>query len=107
MDPFIHRGRVQAQGGGVEESVPWAQDQPPTAREGHEMLNALEVRLTARESACRAEAFRQAHEYIDRAARVGGSHAPDRKSYPAPPRKDQRRVDIEVLKGIAFVPDES
>jgi hypothetical protein len=28
-----------------------------------------------------------------------------KKSFPNPPRPDQRRVDIEVHKGKAFVPD--
>ena len=43
-----HRGRFQAQGGGIEESVPWDQDDPPTARQGHRMLTGLKYRRQGR-----------------------------------------------------------
>ncbi len=43
---MTHRGRIQAQGGGIEESVSWCQnDTPPTKTEGLEMIDILENRL--------------------------------------------------------------
>lgn len=68
------------------------------------MLEELRARLTSKEREAREQAFEQAHRFIDNAARVGGV-GPTTRSYPQPPRKDQRRVDIEVIKGIAFTPD--
>lgn len=44
-----HRGRVQAQGGGTEKSVAWAQDHPPTLSDGLRMMDELEGQLTKRE----------------------------------------------------------
>ena len=36
-----HRGRIQAQGEKLEESESWSQDEPPTGRDGLEMLKRL------------------------------------------------------------------
>jgi len=99
-----HRGRVQAQGAGVEESVPWVQPVPPTARNGHGMLTDLRAKLASSEQRYRESAFDEAHRFVDRTARNGGT-GPTKKSFPLKPRSDHRRVDIEVHKGLAFVPD--
>lgn len=98
-----HRGRVQAQGGGIEESEAWAQDVPLPVEEGHERLDVLREKLAPREQEMRADAFVSAHEFIDRAARDGGATAGTSKSYPTRPRRDKRRVDVVVIKGVAFV----
>ncbi|MCI0460549.1 MAG: hypothetical protein L0Z62_26645 [Gemmataceae bacterium] len=101
-----HRGRVQAQGGGVEIAESWDQDDPLLASEGHTKLDRLKSRLIPAEQKHREEAFREAHEFVDRAAATGvGACANTRKSFPRKPRRDHRRVDIEVHKGRAFVPD--
>ena len=68
------------------------------------MLEDLRNVLTAAEQRFREEAFRKAHDFVDRAAIVGGVGY-TKASYPQPPRRDHRRVDIEVQKGRAFVPD--
>lgn len=99
-----HRGRVQAQGGGTEESVAWAQDTPPTRSDGLRMLDQLAARLTASELTARQGAFAEARDFVDRAAQAGGV-GPVKKSFPHKPLRGGIRVDIEVQKGIAFVPD--
>lgn len=99
-----HRGRVQPQGGGTEKSVPWAQDTPPTAGDGQRMLDQLAAQLTSAELQARQDAFTEAREFIDRAAQAGGV-GPMKKSFPRKPVRGGIRVDIEVQKGIAFVPD--
>jgi hypothetical protein len=104
LDGAAHRGRVQAQGGGVEESVPWAQPRPPTARDGHRMLTDLHAKLAPSEQRHRESAFEQARQFADITAQSGGT-GPTKKSFPLKPRPDHRRVDIEVHKGLAFVPD--
>lgn len=110
MTAKAHRGRVQAQGGNVEESVDWGRDTSPPAAEGHAMLNELRAKLADREQGYRAQAFVEAHDGVDRTAAVGGipqdGRYPAGKSFPQPPRKDGRRVDIEVWKGKAFVSDD-
>ena len=99
-----HRGRVQAQGGGTEKSVPWAQSTPPTASDGQRMLDQLAAQLTDAELEARQAAFAQARAFINRAAQAGGV-GPVKKSFPAKPVRGGIRVDIEVQKGMAFVPD--
>jgi hypothetical protein len=46
MIEWKHRGRVQAQGGEAEESVPWAQINPPTESEGHTIMDKLQNKLS-------------------------------------------------------------
>ena len=99
-----HRGRVQAQGGGTEKSVSWAHDEPPTASDGQRMLDQLAAQLSPAELQARQDAFAQAREFINRAAQAGGI-GPIKKSFPRKPVRGGIRVDIEVQKGIAFVPD--
>lgn len=99
-----HRGRLQAQGGGVEESEAWARTTPLSATEAHKMLHALHSKLSPREQTYRDQAFKDAHKFINNAACCNGVRAQIRKSYPMPPRPDHRRVDIEVIAGEAFVP---
>jgi hypothetical protein len=101
-----HRGRVQAQGGGVEKSCPWAQKTPLTRDEGQQKVDTLEGGLTSKEKEGREEAFRQVRDYIDRVARAGGVDAPVSKTFPNRSRERSNiRLDIEVITGRAFVPD--
>src|SRR5262249_5922511 len=95
-----HRGRVQAQGGGTQKSVPWAQSSPPTASDGQRLLD----QLTDAELRTRQAEFAQARGFIDRAAKAGGV-GPVKKSFPLKAVRGGIRVDIEVQKEIAFVPD--
>ncbi|MEM0992399.1 MAG: hypothetical protein AAGI49_05145 [Bacteroidota bacterium] len=41
-----HRGRWQAQGGGLEESESWAQDEPLSKEDGQRLLNQLKEKLS-------------------------------------------------------------
>lgn len=104
-----NRGRVQAQGQNVEKSVDWGEDVVPRASQGHALLEQLLAKLTASEQAHREEAFSQAHVGVDQTARIGGipqdGRYPASKSYPQPPRRDGRRVDLEVWAGRAFQQD--
>lgn len=56
-----HRGRIQAQGNGVEKSVTWSQDEPLSREQGKTLLQQLKGQLSAKEHAERAE---QAERYI-------------------------------------------
>jgi hypothetical protein len=68
------------------------------------MLDDLAGQLTEAELRARQDAFAQAHEFVDRAAQAAGV-GPIKKSFPRKPVRGGIRVDIEVQKGIAFIPD--
>jgi len=68
------------------------------------MLRELRAKLPLAEQRPREEACEQAHAFVDKAAEAGGASSV-KKSFPVPPRRDHRRIDIEVNKGVAFVPD--
>lgn len=103
----LHRGRIQAQGAGTEESVSWAQDRPPTESDMLAMCEQLEGKLTRKELRDRERAFAELREHIRDAARSAGvSSVPNvRKSFPRTRRLRNARVDFEVLSGVACVPD--
>ena len=94
-----HRGRIQAQGNGVEKSVTWSQDEPLSREQGKTLLQQLKGQLSEKEHAERAEQFEQAERYIEGAT---GIPAPERRTFQNRKTKDVR-VDIEVLAGRAFV----
>lgn len=108
MADAAHRGRFQAQGGkgrGLQESESWAQELPLTAVDAHALLNKLRDRLSVADQQLRQTAFVQAHEYIDSALAAGGV-GPIKKTFPRGNlRKVDGRVDVEVIKGLAFVPE--
>jgi hypothetical protein len=62
--------------------------------------------LSPAEAVARETAFEQAHAFVDAAASAGGVDAYTPKSFPQPPNRGGIRVDIEVITGTAFVPDE-
>ena len=96
-----HAGRFQAQGkGGILESEPWDQKDPLRAVEGHRKLGALKYKLNKSEYLIISTAFQKAHEFVE-GARPNGV-GPTKQSWPQPPRRDQRRVDIEIQSGLAF-----
>jgi hypothetical protein len=66
-------------------------------------LTSVEERLSPAARARRAIPFKQARRFIDNARRAGGV-GPTKPSFPAgrPGENIDIRVDIEVLKGIAF-----
>ncbi len=97
-----HRGRLQAQGGRIEESVSWNQDEPPTRAEALDMLQELEHKLLPREQQLRASSFIKAKGFINNAAIKNGVDAQVHKSFKVKGTKDAR-IDIEVISGKAFV----
>lgn len=106
-DEPLHRGRIQAQGGGTEKSEPWAQVNPPTESEMLEKCDRLEAQLTPRERKDREQPLADLRQFIRRAARSGGVWAGGPpKSFPKRGSKDIR-VDLEVITGVACVPDDS
>jgi hypothetical protein len=96
-----HRGRFQAQGGSLQESEPWDEDQALRALKAHHLLEGLRLKIRPGEAEHRQEPFLKAHRFIDSAATSGGVGF-CKKSYVARGSRD-RRVDIEVQSGLAFV----
>ena len=99
-----HRGRVQAQGGGTEKSDAWAQKKPPSESQMLRKCDSLEQRLTPSEARDRAEPLQRLRNYIRNAAERGGVDAPLKKSFLKRGSRDIR-VDLEVIQGMACVPD--
>ncbi|WP_354686370.1 DUF6531 domain-containing protein [Cupriavidus necator] len=106
-----HRGRIQAQGPGYRDEgagdvEAWAQEEPLTAASGLAKLEALEGRMTKKQYLDRSQALARAKRFVVNASRGGGT-GPTRQSF----RNDEvivvngsERIDIEVQKGMAFVP---
>src|SRR5687767_1230497 len=103
-DQPVHRGRIQAQGGGTEKSESWAQGEAPTEDEMLAMCDRLEARLTSKEKKARREPLKQLRRYLRAAAQAGGVSAPVSKSFLQRGSKDVR-IDLEVIAGTACVPD--
>ena len=99
----LHRGRIQAQGGGTEKSVKWAQDDPLTMADAVVLMEQLKSKLTPAESKARHQAFAEAYEYVRRAHRAGGVGALQKKTFPGALATNAPRVDIEITSGIAFM----
>ena len=88
----------------MQESEAWAQDEPLTAVDAQALSTKLHDKPSTADQQLRQSAFAQAHAYIDSALAVGGV-GPIKKSFPRGKlRKIDGRVDIEVIKGLAFVP---
>jgi hypothetical protein len=100
VDSKKHRGRIQAQGGGLEESEPWSQDTPLTKAEGLTLLSRLKNKLAKSDLEKREKAFEKAERYISNAH---GIDAVKKKSFYASKKNKSIRVDVEVLGGQAFV----
>jgi len=100
-----HRGRWQAQGGGLERSAPWAQASPLTLTQGLALLNGLEVSLRPRDRKARAAFFEQARIFARRLASSGGISAANFPGRSFPTRNQPSsfpRVDLEIITGRAF-----
>ncbi|EKJ5338149.1 hypothetical protein ACTHEL_004581, partial [Vibrio parahaemolyticus] len=98
----MHRGRIQAQGHGLEESESWAISSPLSHADGLAKKAALKGKLSRRELTDRNDAFAKAKKFIDSAQRAGGVSAQVSKTYMVK-NDTQKRVDIEVRSGDAFV----
>lgn len=96
-----HRGRIQAQGGGLEESESWNQDEPLTKKDGLRMLRKLKEKLPPKEVEKRKKAFQSAERFIKNTK--GGLDARKGRSFYDDKKNKHVRVDIEILGGKAFV----
>lgn len=98
-----NRGRFQAQGWKLEESESWAQPEPLYLDQGIILLMALKGKIPPVERKKREKAFLACEEFMRRASLNGGITIfgkPVRKSFI---RNETERVDLEVLKGKAFL----
>ena len=96
-------GAIQAQGGGYQDSEPWSQTYPPTVSDGLSMLDALVARMPRRERNKRKIAIVRASTWIVRVGAAGGVGPPGR-SFLEPGARQGERIDVQINKGIAFVP---
>jgi hypothetical protein len=64
----------------------------------------LERKIPLAEAMIRKKAFEQARTFVQRAAANGGADAQVSISFPKGTKVKGIRVDIEVIKGKAFVP---
>ena len=108
--PLPHRGRFQAQGVDIALNngtiaKPWGVASPLPADQGHGKLDELKGMLTSGQQANRSTSFSLAHMYVKRAKASGGVNARWSRSCPQNKNdsEDDRRVDIEVLAGKAFI----
>ena len=100
-----HRGRFQAQGGGLEESENWAQEKPLSVNIALRLLRQLIAKLKPKDYERRRNEFAKAEQFVIEAGENGGIYAHKGKSFKVKGSKDER-VDIEVLGGKAFVPED-
>ena len=99
----LNRGRLQAQGAGVEKSCSWAEPQVPTKRDGGDYLDNLKGQLTPAELRVREICFDKALKWVNDAPTNGYVVVNQIKTsfQPYPPIKDIR-VDGELHSGAAF-----
>lgn len=105
VDPLglaAHRGRIQAQGSKLEESVAWNQNTPLTASDAKTKLNELKDKLSKKDLNARADAFKKAENFIESSCSCGGVDAQVSKTFMVKDTKHER-VDIEIIAGKAFV----
>lgn len=96
----MHRGRLQSQGGGLNDSKPWAQPAPLKHKTAIGMSHALEAMASSKEQKLRAVAHTKSRAFMH-AAKAAGGTGPTSKTYMV--KGDlHRRVDIEVRNGKAF-----
>ncbi len=99
-----NRGRIQAQGENLEQSESWAQDEPPTKKDGLSMLDKLKNKIPKFEAKKRDKAFAKAQKYIEQASKNGGLNASSFASFKVK-GNPKERIDIEVRTGVAFISD--
>jgi len=101
----LHRGRIQSQGNGIEDSEKWNFKNPISSKTAKIKTDILKNRHTKRQRNERIEAFEKAKKFIDISEIAGGVEVIDKpisKTFMVKGSKD-KRVDIEVKKGRAFV----
>ena len=76
-----NRGRVQAQGTHLEESVSWDTDEPVTVKDVQDKLEELKRKLSKRDLKDRKEAFEKAKNFIENGNNCNGLDAPISKTF--------------------------
>lgn len=99
----MNRGRIQAQGLGLEESEAWAQANVPLKSDGYNMITRLKGKLTEKELRIRQKPFDKVARLVANAP-IKGYDIFQQSFSPCPPIKDAR-VDVEVKAGRAFKND--
>lgn len=94
-----NRGRSQAKSNSIEESVSWAQDEPPSLEDGQKMIVELKNKLSSKELKKREKQFKKLERFIETAAENGGIEAPISRNFVNPKLKDGTRVDFELKAG--------
>ncbi|MDB9313890.1 hypothetical protein PN462_12325 [Spirulina sp. CS-785/01] len=111
--PTPYRGAVQAQGddipieGGYTRS--WAREQPVTDQEGLSFLAKIEAKCSESQKKERKRAFAKAQRFIENASQQGGV-GPESQPHSFQDSKrtiPNARVDIEIRKGLTFIPVEN
>lgn len=97
----MHRGRIQSQGGPVNDSEPWNQEKPLTRNKGMFLSYRLESKPSSTEKKLRFQAFSDSRAFMNAAQKKGGVSAQVSKTYMVK-GDPHRRVDIEVRAGLAF-----
>jgi len=97
-----HRGRIQAQGGGVEKSESWAQDEPLSLENGLGLIDNLKQQLNKKELATREEAFEKLTKLVNKNSKNGIDTQVVVSFYGDEDTTDER-VDLEIRKGKAFI----
>jgi len=101
---FEHRGRIQAQGEkNFDESETWAQNNPPTKKDGILMIENLKNKIPNFQAKIREKQFEELKKFINKTSQNGIS-APVSKTFLVK-NTDHERVDLEIKKGIAFIDD--
>ena len=98
-----NRGRFQAQGRKLEESESWAQTEPLYLDQGNALLMNLKEKIPPFERNKREKAFLACEEFMQRASQNGGIEIVDKPVRKSFIRNETERVDLEVLKGKAFL----
>ena len=76
-----NRGRVQAQGTHLEESVSWDTDEPITVKDVQDKLEELKRKLSKRDLKDRKEAFEKAKNFIENGNNCNGLDPPISKIF--------------------------
>lgn len=97
----MHRGRLQSQGGGLNDSKPWAQPAPLKHKSALGMSHALEAIASRKERKLRVDAHNKSRSFMNSAQAAGGT-GPTSKTYMVK-GDPHRRVDVEIRDGQAFV----
>ena len=92
--------RLQAQGGGVEESVVLEGPTPITVAAGIAGLETLKGKLSPKEQRLRADLFLRAERFMHN-ARAGGGKGPPGSSQSIRGSRGVR-VDVEIIRGVNF-----